>query len=342
MPLTRRLALAAPLLAAPGLVRGQSTLPRLKYQIDWALQGPNAYAILGRDKGFFRELGLEVQMDRGFGSGRVPIDVAGGAYDVAQADINPVIKFIAENPQAGLVVIGVYGDRSLLCATVRADGPIRTPKDLEGRTLAAPDTDAGRQIFPTFARAAGVDAARVNWLTVRPELRETMLVQGRADGITGAATSTGLSLKALGMDWPAQRIMYYRDYGLPLYGSCYLTTRAYAERNPALVRAMLAGLYRSLIHAYRNPEEAIANLKRVEPLTDVAIEAERQQVSFNEMTLSDHVRANGMSVVDPARMQRAIAAVEEAYGMAARLKVEDMYTDAYLPPVAQRRIVPQA
>jgi NitT/TauT family transport system substrate-binding protein len=65
-------------------------------------------------------------------------------------------------------------------------------------------------------------------------------------------------------------------------------------------------------------------------------------VSFNEMTLSDHVRANGMSVVDPARMQRAIAAVEEAYGMAARLKVEDMYTDAYLPPVAQRRIVPQA
>ncbi len=44
-------------------------------------------------------------------------------------------------------------------------------------------------------------------LPARPELREPMLVQRRVDGITGAATSTGLSLKALGMDWPAQRIL---------------------------------------------------------------------------------------------------------------------------------------
>jgi NitT/TauT family transport system substrate-binding protein len=339
-PLRRRSLLlgAAAALATPAIVRGQGTLQRVKFAVDWAFQGPNAYTLLTRDRGYFRDAGLDVQVDRGFGSGRVPIDIAGGAYDIGQADINPVIKFIAENPNAGLVIVGVWGDRSLLCATVRSDGPIKAPKDLEGRTLAAPDSDAGRQIFPAFARAAGFDAAKVSWMTVRPELREPMLVQGRADGITGAATSTGLSLKSLGMDWPAQRILFYRDYGLDLYGTCYLTTRDFMRRNPEAVRGVLRAAFRGLIHSVRQPTEAIAALKAAEPLTDTAIEAERQQVSIREQINSDHVRANGLSVVDPTRLQRGIAAVEAAYGMAAKVKAEDIYTDSFLPPIAERRL----
>jgi NitT/TauT family transport system substrate-binding protein len=340
MTLTRRhLGLAAAgLLAAPAIPRAQG-LPRVKYQVDWAFQGPNAHMLFGRDRGYFREAGIDIQIDRGFGSGRVPIDLAGGAYEIAQADISPVIKFIAENPNAGVVVVGIWGDRSLLCATVRADGPVRAPKDLEGRTLAAPDSDAGRQIFPAFARAAGLDASKVNWITVRPELREPMLVQRRADGITGAATSTGMSLKALGMDWPQQRILWYRDYGLPLYGTCWLTTRDYARRNPELVRAVVRGGMRALREAYRDPAASIAALKAAEPLTDTAIEAERQQIAFREQLVSEHSLANGMSAVVPSRLQLGLAAVEEAYGMTPRLKPEDVYTDAYLPPAEERRLV---
>jgi NitT/TauT family transport system substrate-binding protein len=340
MTLRRRtLALTAgAAMLAPRIGLGQAALPRVRYQVDWAFQGPNAYMLFGRERGHFREAGIDIQIDRGFGSGRVPIDVAGGAYDIAQADINPVIKFIAENPNAGLVVVGIWGDRSLLCATVRADGPVRAPKDLEGRTLAAPDSDAGRQIFPAFARAAGIDASKVGWLTVRPELREPMLVQRRADGITGAATSTGMSLKALGMDWPQQRILWYRDYGLPLYGTCWLTTRDYARRNPEAVRALVRGGMRALREAYRDPAASIAALKAAEPLTDVAIEAERQDVSFREQVASDHALANGLSSVVPGRLQQAIAAVEEAYGMTPRLRPEDVYDDAFLPPSAERQL----
>ncbi|WP_376088630.1 ABC transporter substrate-binding protein [Roseomonas sp. CCTCC AB2023176] len=332
---------AAAGLAMPALVRGQS-MPRLRFCIDWARQGPNAYVTLAREKGFFREAGVDATVDRGFGSGRVPVDVAAGTYDMGQADMNPVIKFMAENPNSGLVMIGIWGDRSLLCATVRADGPVRTPKELEGRTLAAPESDAGRQLFPAFAKAAGIDAAKINWLTVSPELREPMLVQRRADGITGAVTSTSMSLKALGMDMSQQRIMMYRDHGLDLLGTCYLTTRTFIERNPEVVRSSLRALFRGLVYANANREESIAILKRVEPLTDVAIETERQVISMEEQVISDHVRANGLGNPDRARFQRALATVEEAYGLTPRLTVDAVYTDAFLPPAAERRLSPGA
>ncbi|MBE9605421.1 ABC transporter substrate-binding protein [Acetobacteraceae bacterium H6797] len=324
-------------LAMPGVLRAQA-MPRLKFTLDWAKQGPNAYATMGLEKGFFREAGVEATIDRGFGSGRVPVDIAAGAYEMGQADINPVIKFMAENPNAGLVIVGVWGDRSLLCATVRADGPIRTPKDLEGKTLAAPESDAGRQLFPAFAKAAGIDASKINWMTVSPELREPMLVQKRADGITGAVTSSGLSLKALGMDLSQQRIMYYRDYGLDLLGTCYVTTRTFLERNPETVRRGLKALFRSLTYAYSHQDESIAALKKVEPLTDVAIETERQKLCMDQQVMSPHVQANGLSVPDMARFQKALTTVEEAYGMAPKLKVEAIYNDSFLPPLSERRL----
>jgi NitT/TauT family transport system substrate-binding protein len=313
-------------------------MPKLRFALDWAKQGPNAYVTLAREKGYFREAGIDATVDRGFGSGRVPVDIAAGAYDMGQADINPVIKFIAENPNSGLIATGIWGDRSLLCAVTRTDGTVRAPKDLEGKTLAAPESDAGRQLFPAFAAAAGVDASKVNWMSVSPELREPMLVQKRADGVTGAITSVGMSLKALGLDFPQQRIMYYRDHGLDLLGTAFVTTKAFAERNPEVVRNAHRALFRGLIYANKNRDESIALLKRAEPLTDVAIETERQAISMEQQVISDHVTKNGLSNPDRARFQTAIESVEKAYGMTPRLKVADIYTDAFLPPIEDRRL----
>ena len=40
-------------------------LAKLKFTLDWARQGPNAYTDLGKEKGFFREVGIDVTIDRG-------------------------------------------------------------------------------------------------------------------------------------------------------------------------------------------------------------------------------------------------------------------------------------
>lgn len=313
-------------------------LSKLKFTLDWARQGPNAYADLGKEKGFFREVGIDITIDRGFGSGRVPTDIAAGTYDMGQGDIGPLIKFMAQNPQSDLVAVAIWGDKSLMGVTVRADGDIKTPKDFEGKTLAAPETDGGRQLFPAFAKANGIDMAKVKWMTVTSDLREPMLVQKRADGITGAVTSTSMSLKNIGMDVSQQRIMMYRDFNVELYGYCFMTTRRFLAANPVLVRNALKGLFKSLIYANSNRAEAISALKKVEPLTDVAIETERQAISFERMVLSDYVSKNGLSVIDPARLARAITTIEDAYGLQPKLTPANVYTDAFLPPLTERKI----
>ena len=97
----------------------------------------------------------------------------------------------------------------------------------------------------------------------------------RADGITGFVTTSAIALKGLGLPPAQQRVMMYADHGLDLYGSALLTTRAWAEANGDALRRTVAALMRGFRAQVADPAEAMAILKRVEPLTDVPLEMER-------------------------------------------------------------------
>ncbi len=311
----------------------------VRFSMDWAWQGPQAYALMAQNSGCFEEGGVDISFDRGFGSGRVPVDLAAGTYDMGVADINPTIKFRAENPDSDLIAVAVLFDGSPLVAVVGADSDIVEPGDFEGATLAAPDFDAGRQLFPIFAKANDIDESTIEWISVSPELREPMLVQGQADGVTGFITSSTMNLERLGIASEDQRVFRYKDYGVELYSTSILTSRSFAEANPEAVTTVVGCMIDGMKMAIEDPDAAIATLAEFEPLTDVPIERRRWQISIDEMILTDNVIENGISAVNEERFNLGIMEVENAYGIPNSLVMEDIYTDAYLPP-AEARMLP--
>jgi len=338
--LTRRsvmIGAGAGLLAMPAIARGQAALTRVRFTSGWALQGGHAYMVYAQKQGYAKAGGADLQVSRGFGSGRVPVDVAGGVFDLGSGEMSATLKFMAENPNNDLVIVAIMHDTNQMSMTVRADSDIKTPKDIEGKTLAAPDFDVGRQLFPAFAKMAGIDTSKVSWLSVAPELREPMLVQKRADGVTGQTSSTALSLKRLGMDLPQQRTFFYRDSGLDLYSGCYVTTRKFAQANPGPLKAAVSALLRSYVETYRDPQPALAALKEVEPLTDLKVEAER--LAFEKSVLPmKRMKTEGVSAVDQDRLRLCITTIEEAYGVPKHLTNDRVFTDAYLPPASERMV----
>lgn len=318
------------------MAAGSAAATDVRFMMDWAWQGPQAFALMAQNAGCFEAGGVNITLDRGFGSGRVPVELAVGTYDMGLADINPTIKFRAENPDSDLIAVAVMFSGSPLVAVVAADSDILVPADLEGKTLAAPDFDAGRQLFPLFASAAGFDASAVNWISVSPELREPMLATGEADGVTGFITSSTMSLERLGMSAEQQRIFRYKDFGVELYSSSILTSRAFAEANPDAVRTVVACMMDGMRMAVADPDAAMEALVAHEPLTDPAVELQRWQISVDEMIMTPNVIEGGLSNIDREFFQRSISSVEDAYGLPNVLTVDDIYSDAYLPPVEGR------
>ena len=68
---------------------------------------------------------------------------------------------------------------------VRADSPIRTPKDLEGKTLGGAANDGALKLWPAFCKLARIDCAGVRITNMQPNLREQMLMSGQVDGVFG-------------------------------------------------------------------------------------------------------------------------------------------------------------
>lgn len=335
-PMSRTL-LAATLTVGLGATSAAAT--DIRFMMDWAWQGPQAFALVARNAGCFEEAGIDLTLDRGFGSGRVPVELAGGNYDMGLADINPTIKFRAENPDSDLIAVAVMMAGSPLVAVVAADSGIEEPTDFNGTTLAAPDFDAGRQLFPIFAAATGIDESTVEWISVSPELREPMLARGEADGITGFITSSLFSLERIGMPEDDQRIFRYKDFGAELYSTSILTSRAFAEENPEAVSAVVSCMMQGMGMAVADPEAAIEALVDHEPLTDADLELRRWEMTIDEMILTPDVVAGGLSSIDEEFFQRSIASVEDAYNLPNVLTVDDIYSDAYLPE-ADVRMMP--
>ena len=84
----------------------------------------------------------------------------------------------------------------------------------------------------------------------------------------------------------------------------------------------------------------MAILRRAEPLTDAALETERHALNASTCILTPNARQNGLSAVEPARLGRGIAAVEEAFGLPNRLSPDAFYTADYLPPAEARALPP--
>lgn len=322
-------------LAAPA-VHAQS-LTNVRFSLDWALQGPQGAFVLALDRGYFREAGLNVTMDRGFGSGDVPVKISAGAYDVGVADLNPTIRMKLERPESDLFTPFIIHDATALAVMTLRRENIRTPADLVGKTLAAPESDAGRQLFPAFAKAAGFDPASVRWQSVTPQLREPMLAQGRVNAITGFITSGIFSLRGLGVAEQDIVTMLFSDVGADFFATSMITTRRWAAANPAAVTGLIRGLIRAQYDSLRDPGATIANLRRREPLTDVPLETERLRMALDRLTFTPRVRQVGFGQVDTQRLQRSIDAVRDAFGISRPLPASDIYDPSYLPPAADLR-----
>ena len=309
----------------------------LKFTLDWAYQGPQAPFLVALTKGYFAAEGLNVIIDRGYGSAGAVSQIAGGAYDLGYADINSMIEFNIANPDQALISIAMVLDYApFSIVTLKAKG-IVSPKDLEGKSIGAPAGDASRRLFPLFAASVGIDLGRIGeWTTMEPALRELLLIQGQVDAVSAHFFTAVLNLKAAGVPEDQVDVFLYADYGLDLYGNAVMCSPKLLREKPEAVRAFLRALTRAWHDTIADPDEAIRILQQRDPLIDPAVEKDRLLLAINRCMLTPDVRALGFGDVAMGRLERAIETVVEAFGLPVVPSACSVFTGAFLPPRGDR------
>lgn len=333
---------AASLAAAGLLARSRAqTRSAIRFQLDWRFEGPAALFLLPLARGYFQSAGLDLTLDAGNGSGGAVQRVASGRYDMGFADLAALMEFHANNPDAPnkpVAVMVVYNNTPAAVIALKKSG-IARPADLTGKKLGAPVFDAGRRAFPIFQKANGVGS--VHWTSMDPPLRETLLLRGDVDAITGFGFTSLLNLEARGAR-PADLVLLpYAKHGVKLYGNVIIAAPQLIRDQPEAIEAFLRAFSRGAKEAIAQPAAAIEHLKARDGIVNTALETRRLQLAIDSAIDSPDARAEGFGQIRPDRLALMASQVSDAFATRTRVRADQVWNASFLPGAAERDILPK-
>lgn len=334
----RRRWLAALTLAAALWPAAQAQETTIKFQLDWRFEGPAALFLVPLAKGYFKAEGLNVVVDAGNGSGGTVTRVASGTYDMGFADLAALMEFVANNPTAPnkpVAVMMVYNNTPAAVLALKKSG-IKAPADLNGKKMGAPVFDAGRKSWPIFAKANNVSG--VNWTSMDPPLRETMLVRGDIDAITGFSFTSLLNLEARGVKTEEVVVLPYPQYGVKLYGNAIIASDEFLKKNPDAVKRFLKAFTKGMKDVIADPKGAIATVKARDGIINEELELRRLKLCLDATVLTPDAKAEGFGNALAPRLSLMASQVSDAFGTKERINPAAVWNASYLPPEADRNI----
>ena len=322
-----------------GLAHAQTPV---KFQLDWRFEGPAALFLQSEAKGYYKAAGLNVSIDAGTGSSASVTRVASGAYDMGFTDMASIMEFHANNPDAPnkpVAVMVVYNNTPAAVVALKKSG-ITKPADLSGKKLGAPVFDAGRKAFPIFEKSNKV--SNVAWTTMDPPLRETMLIRGDVDAITGFSFTSLLSLEARGVKAEEVVMLPFADNGVKIYGNVIIASPKLIQENPAAVKAFLSAFTKGAKEVMANPAAAIEAVKARDGIINVPLETRRLQLAIDSVIASPDARREGFGQVDMARLTQMASEVTQAYATKNPVNASAVWNGSMLPSKAELNVLPPA
>jgi NitT/TauT family transport system substrate-binding protein len=308
----------------------------VKIMLDWIIQGTHAPFFIAQDKGYYQAEGVTVDtIDAGRGATNVAVTVAGGVYQFGWVDMPSMIRFNAQNPASPLIAVYVSFDETPLAVITRKAAGIRKPADLDGKKIAGGPGTAVHDTISILLKAANVPHVKINWVAVQPQLFGPMLRRGEVDGTGGFTNSNIPAALELGFALDDLFVIKYSDYGADMYGLALTTTKKFADENPGTVRAVVKALNQATKDTIANPAEALALLKRRDPMMKLDIEKVRLDIALG-LTNTPHVQKNGLSSVTAEKLDRTIDMTVAAYQLPVRPDAATVYSDKFLPPQSER------
>jgi NitT/TauT family transport system substrate-binding protein len=290
---------------------------------DFGFNGRHAYYYVALEKGYYKDVGINVKIVRGQGSSDAVKQVAARAAQIGFADTSAVI-FAQANDGIPIKIVSVIYSKPPHAIYVLKESGITKPKDLEGRKVADTAFSAIPKMFGAYAKAAGIDASKVTWVVAGSDALPGMLSLGRVDGIGQYTVGEPLLKKSAA---PKEIVRFaYSDAGLDFYGAGIIAMDSMIKSQPDMIRRFVTATVRGLKDSIASPREAGEIMNKHHRQIDVDV-----ATSETEMVAGLAVVPNTpLGSVDPAGVQRTTDFISGAYTLKNPVTVADIFAPGFV------------
>lgn len=224
---------------------------------------PNAvhsgiYSALASD--YYEEAGVDLKVQPPGESTDAPKLLAAGRVEFAILDIHDL--GIARERGIDLVGVAPIVQRPLAAVIARADGPVRRPRDLEGRQVGVTGLPSDEAVVASEVATDGGDPAAVEQVTIGFTAVPSLAAR-KVDAATGFWNSEAIALQRQGVP---VRVFKVDRFGAPPYPELILTTsRQLLEEDPELIDAVVKETQRGYALAEHDSNAALDDLLAANP-----------------------------------------------------------------------------
>lgn len=322
--------LATGAIARPLMVYAQ-TKKDIKFTLPWVAEGSNLVAYIAKANGYWSKHGITVEIARGFGSNAAAQAIGAGQFDFGICSAPAGILQQAKG--LPLAQIACCGYDATMGIGVLIDGPIKSPKDLEGREMASVVQSGEFPFLPAYAERAGFDLSKVKIAQVDNKVRDRLLAEKKVEAISGYASSAMPSYVATGTK---ARFMLFSEVGMTMYNNTLMTQPGRLAADPQLCAAMAEGLMQAHKFVLLEPEEsAKIFFKEVPEIALAAQGREQTRVGlgiYRYQALKEWAKTGGLGYSDPKHYEAMTDMVMKYIAKEGekRPAVDDMLTNKFV------------
>jgi putative hydroxymethylpyrimidine transport system substrate-binding protein len=220
--------------------------------LDWYVNPDHAGIYSALDRGFFRQVGLDVHPEVPSDPSAPIKEVAAGRADLAVSYEPEVL--LAREQGLDVKAVAAIVNRPLTSLISLPKAGIDGAADLQGKTVGTAGIPYQSDYLKTILQSAGLSSTAAREVNVGLNLLPALL-GGQADAILGGYRNIeGVDLSQRGLD---PRIAPVDQLGVPTYDELVLVARsATVDEHPEAIRSFIAALGRGTAYAIAHPPEA--------------------------------------------------------------------------------------
>jgi NitT/TauT family transport system substrate-binding protein len=301
---------------------------KITLKLNWVPGGDHCFYFVALEKGFYKANGLDVNIERGRGSGDTVKRVELGTVDVGLADTGTLV--VGRSKGAKVKSIAMIYSNSPNGIKTAINSGIKQPKDLEGHKVGVPAGDAQRVLWPALAKANNVDMNKVTLVNIKPGAKAQSLAAKRVDAVFDWVVGN-LQYWAAGMDKDKLVLIPWSKWGVNPYGNSLMANEKTIKERPDMLRKFLDASMKAWQWSIQNPKEAIDIFVKYKPEVPPLAAHIRFVNDIRDLVDVELNQKNKLGWIDQNRMQATVDNINKYFQIERPVTAEEMYTAEFLP-----------
>jgi NitT/TauT family transport system substrate-binding protein len=292
-------------------------------RLDFSINGKHAPFLLGVEKGFYAEQGIDLSVEEGRGSLAAVQLIANKSNLFAFADSTAVITVAAAG--GGTKTVGVIQQRSPVVAI--SFKPLKQPTDLYGMNVGLNPVGVG-SLWEAFVAHNNLDLSKLTVVTMDGAALLPALMASRLDAIIGLVNTEGAAAPLLAAK--EVNLLYFADFGANALSHGIVVHRDIIGQQPDLVRRFMAATTKTWDYSVQNKAEAVDALLKRFPDAKKEIITRQFELTIPLMH-TENSRGQPTGFTTEQDINTTLDILSRFGGLKTRPSHADIFTNEFLP-----------